>query len=136
MNQSETKSILKISKHLHELKLIAKQLNADSKKCSREEEVELAMVKVAIQRGSMEAAKVHAENSIRKKRESIDHLRMAARVDAAVARMQTAVYTEKVTQSIACAEKLMNKFNSSTETTRIMNLEKISILMRKIEKKF
>jgi len=55
MNRVDKKSILKISNHLYELKFIMKQLTADSKKCTREEESELAMVKIAIHRGNKES---------------------------------------------------------------------------------
>jgi len=110
-----------------------KQLTADSKKCTREEESELAMVKIAIHRGNKEAAKIQAKNSIRKKNESLLYLRMASRVDAAVNRIQTFITTEKVNQAIAGAEKLMNNFNPSM---RFMNLDRVSALLSNIEKQF
>lgn len=133
MNLVEKKSILKILNHLYQLKFIRKQLNADSKKCTKEEELELAMVKIAVQRGNKEAAKIHAQNSIRKKNESLIHLRMAARVDAAVSRIQFFITTEKAKRSIAGAEREMHNFNPSM---RFMNLDRISALLSQIERQF
>lgn len=50
----------------------------------------------AIQKGNMEVARIHAENAIRQKNQSINFLRMSARVDAVAARVQTAVTMNKV----------------------------------------
>ena len=38
----------------------------------------------------MEVAKIHAENAIRKKNEAVNYIRMAARIDAVAARVQSA----------------------------------------------
>ena len=50
----------------------------------------------AIQKGNMEVARIHAENAIRQKNQSINFLRMSARVDAVAARVQTAVTVNQV----------------------------------------
>lgn len=44
----------------------------------------------------MEAARIHAENAIRQKHQSINFLRMSARVDAVASRVQTAVTMNQV----------------------------------------
>lgn len=44
----------------------------------------------------MEVARIHAENAIRQKNQSVNFLRMAARVDAVAARVQTAVTMNQV----------------------------------------
>lgn len=44
----------------------------------------------------MEAAAIHAENAIRHKHQSINFLRMSARVDAVASRVQTAVTMNQV----------------------------------------
>lgn len=44
----------------------------------------------------MEAARIHAENAIRQKHQSLNFLRMSARVDAVAARVQTAVTMNQV----------------------------------------
>jgi charged multivesicular body protein 1 len=51
-----------MEKHLFNLKFAAKQLDRDSKKCDKEEKVEKAKLKKAIEKGNMEVARIHAEN--------------------------------------------------------------------------
>ena len=57
----------------------------------------------AIQKGNMEVAKIHAENSIRQKNQSLNYRRMSARIDAVAARVQTAVTTKQVSSPFACS---------------------------------
>ena len=49
----------------------------------------------AIQKGNMEGAKIHAENSIRQKNQALNYRRMSARIDAVAARVQTAITTKQ-----------------------------------------
>lgn len=44
----------------------------------------------------MDAARIHAENAIRQKHQSVNFLRMSARVDAVASRVQTAVTMNQV----------------------------------------
>ncbi|KAB5571120.1 hypothetical protein PHYPO_G00221360 [Pangasianodon hypophthalmus] len=78
----------------------------------------------------MEVARIHAENAIRQKNQSINFLRMSARVDSVAARVQTAVTTDKVTKSMAGVVKSMDA------TLKSMNLEKTSSLLDKFERQF
>ncbi|XP_030620532.1 charged multivesicular body protein 1b [Chanos chanos] len=119
-----------MEKHLFNLKFAAKELQRNSKKCDKEEKAEKAKVKKAIQKGNMEVARIHAENAIRQKNQSVNFLRMSARVDAVAARVQTAVTMGKVTKSMAGVVKSMDA------TLKTMNLEKISALMDKFEHQF
>ncbi|CAN0282925.1 unnamed protein product [Lampetra fluviatilis] len=118
------------SEHLFNLKFAAKELTRSSKKCDKEEKTEKAKVKRAIAKGNMEVARIHAENAIRQKNQSLNYLRMSARVDAVSARVQTAVTMGKVTKSMAGVVKSMDAALKS------MNLEKISALMDKFESQF
>lgn len=59
----------------------------------------LLCLKQAIQKGNTEVAR-HAENAIRQKNQTINFLRMSARVDAVAARVQTAVTMGKVSLNI------------------------------------
>ncbi|NWH87729.1 CHM1B protein, partial [Aegithalos caudatus] len=128
--------------HLFNLKFAAKELNRNSKKCDKEEKAEKAKIKKAsfpfclslfakaIQKGNMEVARIHVENTIRQKNQAINFLRMSARVDAVAARVQTAVTMGKVTKSMTGVVKSMDA------TLKSMNLEKISALMDKFEHQF
>ncbi|KAL1430386.1 hypothetical protein MTO96_015092 [Rhipicephalus appendiculatus] len=120
-----------MEKHLFNLKFAAKELERNAKKCEKEEKVEKTKLKKAIQKNNLEGARIHAENSIRqKKNQALNYLRMASRVDAVASRVQTAVTTKKVTSSMAGVVKSMDAAMKS------MNLEKISGLMDKFEKQF
>ncbi|XP_077403128.1 charged multivesicular body protein 1b [Vanacampus margaritifer] len=119
-----------MDKHLFNLKFAAKELQRNSKKCEKDEKVEKAKVKKAIQKGNTDVARIHAENAIRQKNQSLTYLRMSARVEAVAARVQTAVTMNQVTKSMAGVVKGMDV------TLKSMNLEKISSLMEKFERQF
>jgi charged multivesicular body protein 1 len=91
---------------LFNLKFAVKDFERNAKKCDKEEKAEKVKLKKAIQKGNMEVAKIHAENAIRQKNQSLNFLRMAARIDAVASRVQTAVTTKKVTNFISIAWKL------------------------------
>ncbi|KAG7278104.1 hypothetical protein CRUP_029049 [Coryphaenoides rupestris] len=108
----------RLTEHLFNLKFAAKELQRNSKRCDKEEKAEKTKVKKAIQKGNVEVARIHAENAIRQKNQSINLLRMSARVDAVAARVQTAVTMNQVTKSMAGVVKSMDA------TLKSMNLEK------------
>ena len=47
-----------------------------------------------------QVARIHAENAIRQKNQSLNYLRMSARVDATASRVQSALTTKKVSKSM------------------------------------
>lgn len=123
-------SVSSMEKHLFNLKFAVKELERNSKKCEKEERVEKTKCKKAIQKGNMEGARIHAENAIRQKNQALNYLRMSARIDAVASRVQSALTTRRVTQSMAGVVKAMDAAMNS------MNLEKISGLMDKFESQF
>lgn len=48
----------------------------------------------------MDGAKIHAENAIRQKNQSLNYRRMSARVDAVASRVQTAITTKQVSHAL------------------------------------
>jgi len=74
-----------------------KELERNSKKCEKEEKLEKQKCKKAIQKGNVEVGRIHAENAIRQKNQSLNYLRMSARVDAVASRVQSALTTRRVT---------------------------------------
>lgn len=83
-----------------------KQLERQSKKCEKEEKLEKVKTKKAIQKGNMDVARIHAENAIRQKSQSVNYLRMSARVDAVASRVQSALTTRNVSDaSIRSADR-------------------------------
>ena len=108
-------SMASMEKHLFNLKFAAKELERASKKSDKEEKAEKLKLKKAIEKGNHEVredcnvshryyafqvARIHAENAIRQKNQSLNYLRMSARVDATASRVQSAVTTKKVTKSM------------------------------------
>ncbi|KAJ8878742.1 hypothetical protein PR048_019328 [Dryococelus australis] len=116
--------------HLFNLKFAVKDLERNARRCEKEERKEKSKCKKAIQKGNTEGARIHAENAIRQKNQALNYMRMSARVDAVASRVQSALTTRKVTQSMAGVMKAMDAAMKS------MNLEKISGLMDKFETQF
>ncbi|KAI7828005.1 Snf7-domain-containing protein [Gamsiella multidivaricata] len=112
------------------IEFTTKQLQRQAKKCAKDEGLEKAKLKKAIQQGNMEGARVYAANAIRKKNESLNLLRLSSRIDGVASRVQTAVTMRNVTMSMASVVKGMDKAMES------MNLEKISLVMDKFESQF
>lgn len=123
-------SVSAMEKHMFNLKFAVKDLERNAKKAEKEEKAEILKTKKAIQKGNTEVARIHAENAIRQKNQSLNYLRMSARVDAVASRVQTALTTRQVTNSMAGVVKAMDA------AMKGMNLEKISGLMDKFESQF
>merc|ERR1712018_882993 len=76
---------------LFRLKFCSKQLARLSKKAEKGQRQQEAQVKKALEKGNPDIARVYAENAVRKKNESLNYLRMSAKVDAVASRVQSAV---------------------------------------------
>ena len=66
-------------------------------------------VKKAIEKGNIEGAKIYAQNAIRKKGEALNYLKLASRLDAVVARLDTQAKMQGVTRSMAGIVKTLDK---------------------------
>ncbi|CAG0912909.1 unnamed protein product [Notodromas monacha] len=135
MSMSAMESILftnetRAKYHFVILGFAVKELERQSKKSEKEEKAEKLKLKKAIEKNNMDVARIHAENAVRQKNQSLNYLRMSARVDAVASRVQSALTTQRVTKSMAGVVKAMDSAMKS------MNLEKISGLMDKFEKDF
>merc|ERR1712130_1066263 len=106
------------------------QLERLSKKAEKDQKKEEAQLKKALAKGDVERGRIYAENAVRKKNESLNYLRMSAKVDATASRVQSAVTMKKVSKSMEGVVKGMSAAMKS------MNLEKISTLMDNFEKEF
>ncbi|KAE9453462.1 hypothetical protein C3L33_14680, partial [Rhododendron williamsianum] len=84
----------KLMNQIMELKFTSKSLQRQSKKCEKEEKAEKLKVKKAIEKGNMDGARIYAENAIRKRSEQMNYLRLASRLDAVVARLDTQKMSE------------------------------------------
>ncbi|KAH3776686.1 charged multivesicular body protein 1a-like [Dreissena polymorpha] len=115
---------------LFQLKFTTKQLERLATKAEKEQKKEQAKVKKAITQKNIDGARIYAENAIRKKNESLNYLRFAARIDAVASKVQTAVTMKGITKSIGDVTKALDKAMSS------MDLQKVEQIMEKFEKQF
>merc|ERR1712133_226130 len=101
-----------------------------SKKAEKEQKTQESKVKKALEKGDQERARIYAENAVRKKNESINYLRMSAKVDATASRVQSAVTMKGVAKNMEGVVKALDKAINS------MELQKISEVMDKFESQF
>merc|ERR1719270_2284619 len=78
----------------------------------------------------MEGAKIYAQNAIRAKTQSLNYLKLAARMDAVAARVQTAIDMKLL------AKDMKNVTKSMDSIMKTMNIEQISKNMDKFEEQF
>ncbi len=119
-----------VEDRLYELKFTSKQLGRESQKMEKKEKEERKKIKMAIEKGNMDGARIYAENAIRNKNQALNFLRLAGRVESVANRVETAVRMQQVTKSMAGVVTGMD------EALKNMDLEKISKLMDRFEKTF
>ncbi|KAF7134623.1 hypothetical protein RHSIM_Rhsim08G0230600 [Rhododendron simsii] len=120
----------KLLNQIMELKMTSKSLQRQSKKCEKEEKSEKLNVKRAIEKGNMDGARIYAENAIRKRSEQMNYLRLASRLDAVVARLDTQAKMSTISKSMSSIVK------SLESTLNTGNLQKMSETMDQFEKQF
>ncbi|KAJ2908078.1 hypothetical protein GGI21_003248 [Coemansia aciculifera] len=105
-------------------------LDRQARKCKKDENKELALLKKEIAKGNTELARVHADKVIRKKNEALNLTKLASRVDAVAGRVQTAVTMRQVTGAMT------NVVCGIENTMKRMNLEQMSVVMDTFEGQF
>lgn len=115
---------------LLQLRMTAKQLEKLANKAQKEQEIERAKVKKAIESKNIEGAQIYAENAIRKKNEYLNYLRLASRVDAVSSKVKSAVAMQGVAKNIGQVTRSLESAMAS------LNLEKVSKIMEQFEKQF
>ena len=84
----------------------------------------------AIEIGNHEGARIYAQDAIREKNQSLNHLRMASRLDACCSRIETAVRMNQVSAGMKGVVKGMDK------SLAAMNIDQLSKVMDKFESQF
>ncbi|PPD92254.1 hypothetical protein GOBAR_DD10798 [Gossypium barbadense] len=120
----------KLLNQIMELKFTSKSLQRQARKCEKDEKSEKLKVKKAIEKGNMDGARIYAENAIRKRTEQMNYLRLASRLDAVVARLDTQAKMTTINKSMA---NIVKSLESSLNTG---NLQKMSETMDQFEKQF
>lgn len=113
-----------------ELKFTAKSLQRQARKCEKDEKTEKLKVKKAIEKGNLDGARIYAENAIRKRTEQLNVLRLASRLDAVVARLDTQAKMNVINKSMASVVKTLDAAFASS------NLQKMSETMDSFESQF
>merc|ERR1719373_737794 len=78
----------------------------------------------------MEGAKIYAQNAIRAKNQSLNYLKLSARMDAVAARVQTAIDMKLLSKDMKNVTRAMDSI------MKTMNIEDISKNMDKFEQQF
>lgn len=115
---------------IFQLRFSCKQLERLSKRAEKDEKIQKAKIKRALQQGNVEGARIYAENAIRKKNEGLNYLRMASKVDAVSSKIKSAMAMKQVTKNMAGVVKALDKAINS------MDLQKVSAVMEKFEQQF
>ncbi|KAG5491348.1 hypothetical protein JIQ42_01247 [Leishmania sp. Namibia] len=105
-----------------QLKFTAKQFAKNSARCEKEQKQEMYKCKQAMEKNNMEGARIYAQNSIRKKNEALNHLRLAARMDAVVSRLDTAIKMKTITKNMGQMVKGVDKVLLSMDPAKISKL--------------
>jgi len=78
----------------------------------------------------MDRSRIHAENAIRSKNESLNYLRLSSKIDAVASRVEAAIRMNQVTNSMKSIVKGLD------QSLKNMDLEKVSKVMDTFEKQF
>ena len=120
----------KLMNQIFDLKFTSKSLQRQARKCEKEEKEQKLKVKKAIEKGNMDGARIYAENAIRKRTEHMNYLRLASRLDAVVARLDTQAKMQVIGKSM---QSIVKSLDSSLATG---NLQKMSETMDNFERQF
>lgn len=104
---------------LFQLRFTARQLKHQSEKHGREELKEKLNIAQEMKRGNMEAARIHAQSAIAKKTESLNCLRLSARVGGAADRMEQAAQMKSISAAMAKAVKALGLAAKTLDLQRI-----------------
>lgn len=113
-----------------ELKFTSKSLQRQARKCSKEEQSEKLKVKKAMEKGNMDGARICAQNSIRKRTEQLNYLRLSSRLDAVISQLDTQAKMMTINRSMA---SIVRTLDAALATG---NLQKMSETMDEFEKQF
>ena len=116
MGQTQGKSV---DEMVWDMKFQAKSLERLSKKAEKEEKKARAQCKKAITQGNKEGAEIYASNALRHKAESLQFLRLAAKIDGVASKLKSS----QVQQSVANAlGQMSGEMGKALETMDVMQI--------------
>lgn len=113
-----------------DLTITSKHMQRQSKKQEQQSAKSRKLVQQYMKKNEMEVAKIHAENSIRNKNESVNYLRLSARLDAVAQRVKSALAQNDMSKNM---KQVVSSLDGVLES---MNAEKIAETMEKFESNF
>ncbi|KAL6992847.1 Charged multivesicular body protein 1b [Sarracenia purpurea var. burkii] len=114
-----------------ELKITTKSLYRQAKKCGKDEKTEKLKVKNAIEKGNMDDARIYnIENGIHKHSNQMNYLRLASRLDAGVAKLNTQAKMTTISKSMSSIVKSLESSLASN------NLQKMLKMIDQFERRF
>ena len=81
---------------IFDMKMMAKEFDKNAKKSEKEEKQVKLKVKSAIEKNDMNAAKMYAQDAMRKKNETKRYTALSFKIDAVHSRLKNAYQTQKV----------------------------------------
>jgi charged multivesicular body protein 1 len=97
------------------------QLNTHAKKCQVEERTQQRKAKSALDDGNTDIARTYATNAIRKKKEALEYIQLASRLDAVIARLNQQNALSQVDASASTITKSINKLLKKTAPNSMAN---------------
>lgn len=85
-----------LDKKVFDLKLAVKQITKNANKLKKNEAKEMQKCWKHVKRGEHDIGRVHAENAVRNRNQSLDLLRLGARLQGLVNALQAAVVQNRV----------------------------------------
>ncbi|GBE59633.1 SNF7 family protein [Babesia ovata] len=96
------------------LRLQAREVLKLHAQCEREEESEKSKVKYALEKGNIDAARIHAANSIRKHNEALRYLQYHAKLEILRHQVETAERSNTVSTELRKALPQLTKLTNNT----------------------
>lgn len=121
-----------IDETLFNLRFARKQLDKQASKAEKQQRVEMNKVKKALQEGPdrHEFAALYAESAIRKKNESLNYMRLSAKLDGVSSRLKTAQAMQNMSKDLGRVTQALGG------ALKKMDLEEIAKVMDKFEGQF
>ncbi|KAL6221051.1 hypothetical protein ACLB2K_008803 [Fragaria x ananassa] len=120
----------KLMNQIVQLKITSKTLARQAKRCVKEEKSGKLKIKKAMEKGNFDGVRIYAENSIRKRTEQLNYLRLSSRLEAVAARLDTQPKMNTISKSM---RSIVTSLESSLATG---NLQKMSETMERFENQF
>ena len=115
---------------LFNLKLNAKMMAKEAQRAQKDERVEKEKAKKCLEKGLVDAARVHAENAICKKNTALNFLKFSSKLDATASKIQSATRTSAMTQQFS---HLLPQLEGAV---RNLNIEHVGQTMSEFERVF